>query len=80
MRSQGKEKPAHYWFSFVSDWLGKWREFSGQSHDEVNKKKTKQRRITFDTRWKIALLRCGLFLNCNRFLVFLILFLDHPSA
>ena len=38
MRSQGKEEPAHYWFSFVSDWLGKWREFSGQSHDEVNKK------------------------------------------
>ena len=33
-------------------------------------KKTKQRRITFDTRWKIALLRCGLFLNCNRFFVF----------
>ena len=70
MRSQGKERPAHYWFSFVSDWLGKWREFFGQSHDEVNKKKTKQRRITFDTRWKIALLRCGLFLNCNRFFVF----------
>ena len=39
MRSQGKERPAHYWFSFVSDWLGKWREFFGQSHDEVNKKK-----------------------------------------
>ena len=70
MRSQGKERPAHYWFSFVSDWLGKWREFFGQSHDEVNKKKTKQRRITFDTRWKIALLRSGLFLNCNRFFVF----------
>ena len=60
MRSQGKERPAHYWFSFVSDWLRKWREFSGQTHDEVNKK-TKQCRITFDTRWKIALLRCGLF-------------------
>ena len=39
---------------------------SSQSHDEVNKK-TKQCRITFDTRWKIALLRCGLFFNCNRF-------------
>ena len=60
MRTQGKERPARYWFSFVSDWLEKWSEFSGQSHDEINKKPN-QCLITFDTRWKIALLRCGLF-------------------
>ena len=40
MSTQGKERPAHYWFSFVSDWLRKWREFSGQTHDEVNKKQS----------------------------------------
>ena len=71
MSTQGKERPAHYWFSFVSDWLRKWREFSGQTHDEVNKK-TKQCRITFDTRWKIALLRCG------RFFVFFNIFPRSP--
>ena len=80
MSTQGKERPAHYWFSFVSDWLRKWREFSGQTHDEVNKK-TKQCRITFDTRWKIALLRWGLFfLIVIVSLLFLIFFLDRPSA
>ena len=77
MITQGKERPVHYWFSFVSDWLGKWHEFSGQSHGEVNKK-TKQCRITFDTRWKIALLRCGLFLNCNRFFFFFNIFPRSP--
>ena len=77
MSTQGKERPAHYWFSFVSDWLRKWREFSGQTHDEVNKK-TKQCRITFDTRWKIALLRCGLFFNCNRFFFFFNIFPRSP--
>ena len=50
---------------------------SSQSHDEVNKK-TKQCRITFDTRWKIALLRCGLFFNCNRFFSFFNIFPRSP--
>ena len=43
-------------FSFVSDWLSKWHEFS-RPITERSKEKPIQSRITFDTRLKIALKR-----------------------
>ena len=41
-------------FSFTSDWLTGWREFS-RPITEPSETKTKQSRITFDTQLKIAL-------------------------
>ena len=42
-------------FGFVSDWLSRWREFSGPI-TERSEAKPMQSRITFDTQLKIALL------------------------
>ena len=41
-------------FSFVSDWLRRWREFS-RPITEHSKAKPMQSRITFDTQLKITL-------------------------
>ena len=41
-------------FSFASDWLTKWREYSGPI-TERSKAKPRQSQITFDSQLKIAL-------------------------
>ena len=55
-------------FSFESDWLRKWREFS-ESNTAWRKSKPKLSRINFDTRMKIALTfsgHCQMKVSCLR--------------
>ena len=57
-RPQEREKAsdqAAISFSFASDWLGGWREFS-RPITERRKRNPMQSRITFDTQLEIALL------------------------